>query len=252
MTISRTEITNSLVNEIKNWPFSVACWEGGSAANQRADSLSDLDLVICVEPGTVNDAFTKIESLLNGLSKVEHIWRVPEPTWHGHGQSFYKLADTPEHFFLDIVIMDENAKQRFLEKERHGTAIVFFDKKNFIHEESANTADFWSKRDLRLRTIGSSFPFFKTLVQKEIARKRPIDAMAFYRTFVGFLVELYGMKYRPYRYDFGLRYLHTDFPEEIQNEIEKFLYVSNLTEIQKNMPVVENRISLLLTELRAS
>jgi hypothetical protein len=250
MTLSRHQITTSLVDDIQSWPFSIACWEGGSAANQLTDPYSDLDLVICVENGKTEEAFSRIQNQLGSLSKIDHIWRVPAPTWHGHGQCFFKLSHTPEHFFLDIVVMEEKATQKFLEKERHGTPVVYFDKKNFVQIKSADTAEFRSKRDQRFESIKASFPFIKTLVQKEIARKRPIDALAFYRSFVSFYVELLGMKHRPFRYDFGLRYAYFDFPTEIQTELEKFNFVANLNEIERRLPEVESQIQQLLSELK--
>lgn len=252
MILSAAQVTKSLVDEIKSWPFSVACWEGGSAANKRSDQYSDLDLVICVEDGNTEEAFAKIQDALRRLSPIDQQWRVPEPTWHGHSQCFYKLADTPEYYFLDVVVMQEKATQKFLEKERHGTPVVHFDKKGFVQITSADTPEFWSKMEARRKAIEASFPFFKILIQKEIARKRPIDAMAFYRTWTNFLVELWGMKYRPLRYDFGLRYTHIDFPKDVQAELEKFCYVSSLSDIQNRLPEIELRLRQLLKETQRS
>jgi predicted nucleotidyltransferase len=249
MSLSRTEIIESLKNEITSWPDAVACWEGGSVANKKADQYSDLDLVICVVPGKINESFYRIEKLLKQLSGIDHQWRVPEPTWHGHGQCFYKLHNTPEYFFLDVVIMDENAQQRFFESERHGNPVIYFDKKSFIRSESADTPEFQNKQRQRLLTIRDSLPFFKTLVLKEVVRKRPLDAMAFYRSYTNLLIELYGLKYRPFRYDFGLRYLHNDLPQDIQHQLEKICYPADLTTLESNVPEIEKTVSGLMSEL---
>ncbi|MCC2679170.1 MAG: polymerase beta domain protein region [Pseudobdellovibrio sp.] len=250
MLLTGSQITQVLVEEIKSWSYSMACWEGGSAANKRNDQYSDVDLVLAVTAGKTEEALTKIEDLLNSKYKVTHKWRVPSPTWHGHGQCFYKLAGTPLFFFLDIVVMEEGAKQKFLETERHGHAVVYFDKNNFIKPETADTADFWKKQKDRLQTIEASFPFFKELVLKEAARKRPIDTMAFYRTMTNFLVELLGMKYRPYRYDFGLRYTHIDFPQDVQKMLEEMLYVNSVKEIESQVLKIEMKVNDLISELK--
>lgn len=245
------QLSDVLIEEIKSWPFSIACWEGGSAANNRKDRFSDLDLVVAVETGKTDESFTQLEALLNKSYTVLNRWRVPPPTWHGHGQCFYKLADTPPFFFLDIVVMEENAANKFLEIERHGKPLIFFDKKNFITAETADTKDFHKKRSDRLHTIEASFPFFKELVLKEVARNRPVDAMAFYRTVTNFLIELLGMKYRPYRYDFGLRYTHIDFPQDVQNFLQEALYVRDISDIQAQVIKIENKISELISELKS-
>jgi hypothetical protein len=249
MFFTRQQITKTLIDEIQTWDFTIAAWEGGSAANQRQDSFSDLDLVLAVENEKTKEAFQKIEKLLSKISPIDHIWRVPEPTWHGHGQRFYKLHDGPEFFFLDVVIMEEKAKQRFLEKERHGTPVIYFDKKNFIQVESAHTQEFNEKRSARLRTIKDSYPFFKILVEKEIRRNRPLDAMAFYRSLTNLLIEIQGMKFRPYRYDFGLRYIHVDFPLAEQKQLQQILYPSDLNSIQNLLPIIDEKMRSLFQEL---
>lgn len=250
MSFTREEITQSLTSEIKSWPFSIACWEGGSAANQRQDTFSDLDLVLSVENGNVKEAFQKFEKNLIQISSIDHTWRVPEPTWHGHSQRFYKLHDGPKHFFLDVVIMEEKAQQRFLEKERHGNPIVYFDKKNFVRIDSADTKEFHDKRTMRMNTIQESYPFFKILVEKEILRNRPVDAMAFYRSLTNLLIELMGMKYRPFRYDFGLRYIQTDFPPVEHQQIQEFLYPHDLNAIKIFLPLIDEKIQKIFKELK--
>ena len=247
--LSRNYMANCLVQDIQSWPFSIACWEGGSAANKRVDPYSDLDLVIAVENGNVEEAFSRIQTYINSIAEIDHLWRVPEPTWHGHSQTFYKLSHCPEYFFLDVVVMQEKAQQRFLERERHGNPVIHFDKKNFIQISSCDTEEFRTKRRQRLETIEASFSFFKAIALKEMLRNRPLDAMAFYRNLINILVELLGMKYRPFRYDFGLRYLHNDLPIDEQRELEGFCYVSDLKQIEEYIPAIELRVLKLVAEL---
>jgi hypothetical protein len=84
---------------------------------------------------------------------------------------------------------------------------------------------------------------------KEVVRKRPLDAMAFYRSYTNLLIELYGLKYRPFRYDFGLRYLHNDLPQDIQRQLERICYPTDLTTLESNVPEIEKTVSGLMSEL---
>lgn len=250
MILTGSQITQALVEEIKSWPYAIACWEGGSAANQRSDKFSDVDLVLAVEVEKSEVALEKIESFLKIHYSIIHRWRVPAPTWHGHAQCFYKLENTPPFFFLDIVVMEANAMQRFLEVERHGNPVVYFDRKNFVKAESAASEDFEKKKNERLKVIEASFPFFKDLVLKEVARKRPIDTMAFYRSLSNLLIELLGMKYRPFRYDFGLRYTHLDFPEDVQAKLEKILYVTDMEAVGEQVLKIEEMVYSIVEDLK--
>lgn len=242
---------SALISALRSLPYAVAAWEGGSAANRRADELSDLDLVLVVRDGHVEDAFREIETR---LGPVAHRWRVPAPTWHGHAQCFYKLDDGRPFYFLDVVVMTENAANRFLEPERHGTPVVHFDPAGWIAAGtvSADTPDFRAARARRRATLASSLPFFFILVRKEIARRRPVEAMAFFRHLQNALAELLGMKYRPLRYDFGLRYAHVDFPAEDRRWLERVLYVADLGAIEALLPELETKIGSLLGETGAA
>ncbi len=249
MELNRNEIIQKLVTEIESWPFSIACWQSGSIAHQRNDEYSDVDLVICVQSNHASSTWPLIQSSLNSFTKIKYMWRVPDPTWHGHQQTFYQLEKTPEYFFLDFVVMEEQTQHRFLEKERHGLPIVYFDKKDFIQINSSNTPEFHSKRNERLKIIAASFPFYKAILLKEILRKKPIDAWAFYRHHLNIFVELLGMQYRPLRYDFGFRYTQIDFPESVKKELENFCFPADLDDIAQKSSLLESRITELIHKL---
>jgi ribosomal-protein-alanine N-acetyltransferase len=119
-------------------------WEIGSVANNRDDELSDLDVVFIVDDSEVGNTFFLIEGILNSLSKINHKWKVPEPTWHGHSQTFYKLKDCLDCFFVDAVVMKESSKDRFMEIERHGELSVKFDHKGYVSQSHVDK-DIWRK-----------------------------------------------------------------------------------------------------------
>lgn len=49
------------------------------------------------------------------------------------------------------------------------------------------------------------------------------------------LIELMGILYRLFRYDFGLRYLHKNFPEADQKVIERLLYFKDAETLRDRM-----------------
>lgn len=59
----------------------------------------------------------------------------------------------------------------------------------------------------RLTELMDSLPFRTILVEKELVRNHPLDALAFYQGLDRMLIELLGLKFRPPRFDFGPRYL---------------------------------------------
>ena len=68
------------------------------------------------------------EQALRTLSPIAACRRLPEPTWHGHSQVFVRLADAPEHLVVDLVVLHRSVTERFLERERHGVPVVYFDR----------------------------------------------------------------------------------------------------------------------------
>lgn len=245
-------IAQTLIQNLKASDAVLAIWEGGSAANKRSDAFSDLDLVVVAEHGRVEEVFRTAEKTLAALRPLRHVWRVPTPTWHGHEQCFYKLDDADPYFFIDLVVMTPDAKQKFLEPERHGTPVMHLDRIGFIDQgtATADTEEFRERRRARRRALADAFPFYLMLVRKEIQRGRAIDAMAFYRHLQNTLIELLGMKYRPLRYDFGLRYTENDFPPDETALLRRLLYPADLAAIGQDLPLLEAQVETLLAELQ--
>ena len=250
MNANRLMLLDCLVKNAQTWPFCLALWEGGAAANNRVDQFSDLDLIFCVEDDNVEESFRNIDFILSSVGKIKHRYRLPEPTWNGHSQCYYKIAEMPEYFFVDVVVIKKSASGKPLETERHGTPVVHFDKLNIVKNVSADTEEFRKKMRDRIEAIEASFPIYKAIVIKELYRQRSLDSLAFFRILVGFYVELLGMKHRPFHYDFGLRYAHIEFPEEVQKDIVNFSYIINIEEIQKKLEPLSSKIENLLSALK--
>lgn len=252
MDLNRHSLLDFFVRKAQTWPSYLACWEGGAAANNRVDQFSDLDLIFCVEDDAVEESFRKIESSLSTICQIKHHYRVPEPTWSGHSQCYYQVVGMPEYFFIDVVVIKKTATNMPLEIERHGTPVVHFDKLGIVKTLSVDKKEFQKRMRERLKAIESSFPIYKAIVIKELHRQRALDALAFYRILSGFHVELTGMKYRPFHYDFGLRYAHVELPEEIQDELSEFSYVIDIDDVRRKLEPLIIRIEDLVAELGKS
>ena len=93
-----------------------------------------------------------------------------------------------------------------------------------------------------------SCQWFRT---KSVLRNNSIDALAFYKTLLGILVESWGIEHRPARYDFGLRYLKRDLPQAKYQLLEKLLFVSNLNQISENLIYVAQLYKESLSRVKA-
>ena len=237
--LTRQTLVKNLVKSLEKKPYIVACWEGGSAATGRLDEYSDLDLVTCAEANSTEKAMEDMSLALSQLSEIEYSCRIPEPSWHGHSQCFFKISGINENFFIDFVVMSKNTCNKFIEPERHGKPVIYFDKSGFIDSKSANTDAFTDSKEKRFQHLKSFFPFIKIAVTKELKRNKPLDALAFYRRSVDMLIEIMGMNYRPYRYDFGMRYLHKDFPADIIKTLENLCYVAHPQQIKTNLEQID-------------
>lgn len=231
-----------LVSQLQQTSFAVAAYEGGSTATGTSDQYSDIDLVV-VAAGSVDDIFKIIETALGGISKINHTYHVPKTMWPGLYQKFYFLENAPKHFFVDAAVLLTESKdllQEFMQTDRHGMPTIYFDKTNILKPQTSDSKIFLEKHKMRLAEIVAAYPVFKTTVLKELDRGNSIDAFSFY--FSGMirpLVEMMGMLYRPFKYDFGFRYLHKHFPPDESKKIENFMYLSSMEDLKLKVHEVD-------------
>ncbi len=250
MTINRQFLRDAFVKRAESWSFCIACWEGGAAANNRVDQFSDLDFILCVDDEMVEVTFREMDSALESIAKIKRRYRPQEPTFNGVSRCYFQFEGMPEYFFMDAVVLRKTAGNKFLEKERHGTPVVYFDKLGIVNSVSADTEDFKRKRRERLIEIESSFPIYQAIIIKELHRERALDALMYFRVLAAFYVDLCGMKYRPFRYDFGLRYAHAELPIEIQNEISRFSYVADIEDLHEKFAPLVQQIEKSIADFR--
>jgi hypothetical protein len=212
-----------------------ACFEGGSAATGRLDAFSDIDLVIVAPLASANAAFDAVEAALASHS-ITHTWRVDPPPFPQTAQRFYFLADAPPYFAVDCVVASEAGVEPFLERERHGDPLVYFDRTSKIRARAVDRMALAGRRAQRWRQLQGAVPVFAMLVDKELARGRPLEALGFYQALLRALVEVLGMSHRPDRFDFGWRYVETQLPEDARALLARYGFVADEQALRERAP----------------
>ncbi len=219
--IGRTRLLQALIDRCQAAPWILAAWEGGSAAFGREDAISDIDLVLVAEAERVEDAFTLVENTLGELSPISDRCRLPEPTWHGHSQAFYRLRDASPDHFIDLVVSRPDAKDLFLQPERHGNARMAFDRIGIVDPAPLDRNTIDQENRGRVESIRVRHRLMGVLPDKELRRGKPVDALAFYQSVtLRHLVELLRIRHDPFRATFGLRYLDHDLPADVRRRLE--------------------------------
>lgn len=251
--VGRATIIAALRAALEGDPAVRAAFLGGSDATGRTDLLSDIDLVVIVEPGAVERTFTTMHTALEALSPISHRWRLPEPTWHGHAQEFVALrAAAPEHF-VDVVVEEPAGGERFLDVDRHGTPLVLFDRAGVVTPTPEDRAGLQSRIDARLATLRERFPLFQTLVSRAVRRGFVAEAAVAYQDHTYRpLIELLRIRHCPARFDYGARYLDRDLPAPLRAEVESLALPSSLAQIEEFRERAEMLFNATLTELDRS
>ena len=217
----------------------LAAFEGGSAATGRADEYSDIDLNIVARGQVHPSLFDCVERLVREVGAITHLWHNAELPWPGTVQRFYFIEGAPRFFVLDCVLLVPEAAPELLEVERHGNAQVLFDRAGCLQPRQLDRAAHGRRMARRLAQMDGSRPLYRMLVDKELARARPLDAFGFYLALLRMNVELAGMLHRPDRFDFGWRYLHVDLPESLAAELQSVTCGADLQQIGSHLPLVD-------------
>lgn len=237
-------------------PFGVderfhAAYEGGSTATFRADAFSDVDLCV-VADSALNDAlFGTIERALQSIAPLSHVWTVADAPWPGFAQRFNFLEGAPRFFAVDCALMLPATGLQFLEVERHGHAKVLLDPRGWVRPQHLDQTSHAARCRRRLVQNRAAWPVFRMLVDKELARGRPLDAFGFYQALLRMLVELAGLLYRPERFDYGWRYLHHDLPAALQAAFVQLAYVGDTDALAERLPKADALHREIVTALSA-
>jgi hypothetical protein len=229
-----------------------AVWEGGSAATGRLDEYSDIDVVIVAGLEGAPAIFEAVEQALSGVDRIVHTWRVEPPPFRDTAQRFYFLAGAPRFFAVDCVIVTETAAPQFLELERHGEPRVLFDRTGFIRALPLDHASLAVRRKQRLAQLQGAIPVYRMLVEKELARNHPLEALGFYQALLRALIELLGMHHRPDRFDYGWRYVESELPADAQALIRRYAFVADGLALEQKVKDLGADLTLQLEMLSAS
>ena len=248
--ITRAQIITALHTALEEAPEVLAASLGGSDATGRTDEFSDVDLVVVVEQGAVEATFAAVHRALEGLSPIVHRWRLADPTWHGNAQEFLSLRDADPAHFIDLVVLEPSGGERFLEVERHGTALVLFDRAGVLAPEPLDRVVLQSRIDARLAILRERFPLFQTLVTRAVRRGFVAEAAVAYQDYAYRpLIELLRIQHCPDRFDFGARYLDRDLPATVRAEVEALALPSSLDEVEEFRSRAEALFDATLAEL---
>lgn len=222
--VTREMIRDALTRALLSSDAVLAFFEGGSLAMGRADEWSDLDLQVVVRDGFAEAAQGLIEGALRSLGTIDVTYELPRPTWHGHLQVFYRLAESDPLWLIDLLIIEEKSTLRFLEPELHGTPAVYIDRAHMVTGSPTDAeplARILAQRIAALQVIPELFHRF---VDKEVRRGRPLDALAAYDDLLQKAVEALRILHCPWRYNFGIRYLQSDLPPTAFQKVLKIAY----------------------------
>lgn len=225
--IYRRQVKDAIVSALRARSDVAGCWEGGSAATGRLDEFSDIDLVIVASLDAAEAIFAAVEDALSSVGEISHRWHVNPPPFRDTAQRFYFLAGAPRFFAVDCVVVTPTGIAQFLERERHGEPQVQFDRSGQITALPLDEHALANQREHRLGQLRGAVPIYLMLVEKELARDHPLEALGFYQTLLRALIELLGMRYRPHRFDYGWRYVETELPEHAQRLIERYAFVAD-------------------------
>jgi hypothetical protein len=181
----------------------------------------------------VEEVFPLVEAALERLSPIELRYEVPQPSWHGHAQVFYRLRDAGPFLMVDLAVMKHTSSNKFLEQELHGEALVYFDRCGATQPPEFDHVALQQKLQARLADLRLRFEMFQNLVVKEFYRQHPLDALVSYHSLtLRPLVEVLRMLHQPARHEFGPRYLYVDLPPEDAQRLERLYYIANLEDLQ--------------------
>jgi len=213
-------VGRAVCDALRAHPAVLAGWEGGSVAFEAVDQYSDLDLNLLVsDAASIADLYAIAEVALERVSPITLAHDEPPGR-------YYKLRDGGEYFLVDLCFLPAEAVDQHLEVERHGRIRRLFDKGAWLEDRDSDDRSWEARRTVRLRELEVWYSVSQAFVWKAVHRGQPSEALAAYWGYtLKPLVELLGMKYRPARWDFGMRYLDRDLPGEVYDRLRDAMYI---------------------------
>ncbi len=221
----RTRLAGVIVAALRDDVAIRAIGEGGAAARGRADEYSDLDLMIVAPLPDAGAIFARVEAATRTVAPITHTWSVEPAGFPETAQRFYFLAGAPRFFAIDCLVISESGIGAFLDRERHGEVVTWFDPDGLLRARPLDSDALARRRGHRLKQLQESVPVYAMLVDKELARGHALEAFGFYQALLRMLIELLGMRHRPHRFDFAWRYVERELPVAAQALIARYAFV---------------------------
>jgi hypothetical protein len=251
--ITRELILQTLYDALKPIDAVQAMWQGGAASFNRVDEWSDIDLQLDVDDEMVEQTFEVVETALESIAPIQFQFRLPEPTWHGHSQCFYRLQDASEFLMLDLVVIRHSNSNKFLQPETHGKPVVAFDKNGVVQWEPLDLSVLDERLRSRQSVLQVNLELFRSTVLKELNRGNTIEAVAFYQGIIlRQLIEVLRIKYVPARSQFHARYIHYDLPKEIVARLEPLFFICSADDLRAKFSQAEQWIREVLSDLKGN
>src|SRR5688572_2088734 len=194
--LDRLELRNALHDRLVRCDDVLAMWEAGSAAFDRADERSDLDIGLLVREDSLGRVWEAVERGLEDAGGFSIRWENPVHIFKGMTQRVYRPTRARRWLDLDIGIFEESADDLYLQPQRHGRATILFDRSDGQRTSQAafDEAAHARRMSEALHQEIMRWNLYRDFVAKEIARGRTIDAFGFYLAFaVRPVVTVLGM-----------------------------------------------------------
>src|SRR4051794_15511711 len=126
--MTRDRLLAALHERLEACDAVLAMWEAGSAAFDRADERSDIDIGVLARGGAIETVWQTVERGLEDVGGFSIRWENPVHIFKGMTQRVYRPTGAPRFLDLDIGVFQESAKDLYLQPQRHGRATILFDR----------------------------------------------------------------------------------------------------------------------------
>jgi hypothetical protein len=165
-------------------------------------------------------------------------------------QCFYLIDQAAPFVYLDVAVMKRSHPDKLMEEDRHGNAIVWFDRIQ-VYSRAPSSQESIMTRGKKLFNMMTQIDFLMMIeIEKGLARGHFIDV---YPQYIGFVQRHLGvmlnLKYRPAKADFGIRYGRHDYGKHDVALLESALQAVGIEQLKERYASVKKRYLELLEEL---
>lgn len=241
---SRITIINHLLERLQSEESVLAFFEGGSIAFNYHDKYSDIDAyIICEKVEDASQLFNIVEEIIEQLGGALDVYTQPWSEASKIHQRFYRLKEFSPFLLLDLAIISQDAPELFLDPKIHGEAKVYFDKTDITKNQLLDKTNVDIQLIKEKNRLRARYKMFSIFFDKELLRKRYIQAVDFYFNFIlGTLVGALRIEHSPYHYNFRVAGIYRDLPEEIINKLEILYYIKDNENLGCNAQIADTWI----------